>query len=84
LAELGDQGVGLLHHRLGHVSVQIERGDQRHARSDQRTHRGEEIAAAVIDGPHSVVWHQAARRLTAMRGILSWLVSKTQSERVEP
>ncbi|HXQ19156.1 MAG TPA: ornithine carbamoyltransferase [Acidimicrobiales bacterium] len=47
-------------------------------------HRGEEIAAAVIDGPHSVVWHQAARRLTAMRGILSWLVSKTQSERVEP
>jgi ornithine carbamoyltransferase len=44
-------------------------------------HRGEEIAATVVDGPQSVVWKQAAHRETAMRGILSWLVSATVSER---
>jgi ornithine carbamoyltransferase len=38
-------------------------------------HRGDEIAADVVDGPQSVVWRQAIHRLTAMRGILSWLVS---------
>jgi ornithine carbamoyltransferase len=35
-------------------------------------HRGEEISAGVLEGPHSVVWRQAAHRRTAMRGILSW------------
>jgi ornithine carbamoyltransferase len=39
-------------------------------------HRGEEIAASVIDGPHSVVWKQAAHRETAMRGILAWAVGE--------
>ncbi len=38
-------------------------------------HRGEEIAADVIDGPQSVVWRQAANRLPTMRGLLWWLVS---------
>ena len=38
-------------------------------------HRGEEIAAAVMEGPHSVVWRQAANRLHAMRGLLSWALS---------
>jgi ornithine carbamoyltransferase len=38
-------------------------------------HRGEEISAAVVDGPHSVVWRQAANRRTAMRGLFAWLVS---------
>jgi ornithine carbamoyltransferase len=47
-------------------------------------HRGEEITAAVVDGPHSVVWRQAAHRETAMRGLLSWLVSATGSERAQP
>jgi ornithine carbamoyltransferase len=36
-------------------------------------HRGEEITEAVLEGPHSVVWKQAAHRRTAMRGILSWV-----------
>jgi len=36
-------------------------------------HRGEEISAAVVDGPRSVVWQQAANRLDAMRGLLAWL-----------
>jgi ornithine carbamoyltransferase len=35
-------------------------------------HRGEEISAAVFEGPRSLVWQQAAHRRTAMRGILDW------------
>jgi len=37
-------------------------------------HRGEEISAAVIDGPRSRVWLQAANRMHAMRGLLGWLL----------
>jgi ornithine carbamoyltransferase len=40
-------------------------------------HRGEEIAATVLEGSHSVVWKQAAHRQTAMRGILAWAVEDT-------
>ncbi len=40
-------------------------------------HRGEEIAASVLDGSHSVVWRQAAHRQTAMRGILAWAVEES-------
>ena len=35
-------------------------------------HRGEEISADVVDGPHSVVWLQATNRMHAMRGLLAW------------
>jgi ornithine carbamoyltransferase len=38
-------------------------------------HRGEEIAADVIDGPHSVVWDQAENRLHAQKALLAWLLS---------
>ncbi|HVX21748.1 MAG TPA: ornithine carbamoyltransferase [Acidimicrobiales bacterium] len=37
-------------------------------------HRAEEITAAVVDGPRSVVWTQAAHRMTAMRGLFAWLL----------
>ena len=40
-------------------------------------HRGEEIAASVLEGSHSVVWRQAAHRQTAMRGILAWAVEES-------
>ncbi len=37
-------------------------------------HRGEEVAASVVDGPRSLVWAQAANRMHAQRGLLLWLL----------
>jgi ornithine carbamoyltransferase len=38
-------------------------------------HRGEEITAAVLDGPHSVVWDEAENRLHAQKALLTWLLA---------
>lgn len=35
-------------------------------------HRDEEVAAAVIDGPQSVIWDEAENRLHAQKGIIAW------------
>jgi ornithine carbamoyltransferase len=37
-------------------------------------HRGEEVAAVVVDGPHSAVFPQAHNRLHAFRGLLRFLL----------
>jgi len=37
-------------------------------------HRGEEVAAAVVDGDRSLVWQQAENRLHAFRGLLLFLL----------
>jgi ornithine carbamoyltransferase len=37
-------------------------------------YRGKEIAAAVLDGPHSVVWDEAENRLHAQKALLTWLL----------
>ena len=41
-------------------------------------HRGEEISAAVVDGPQSRVWLQAENRLHAMRGIFAFLLAHNE------
>jgi ornithine carbamoyltransferase len=40
------------------------------------THRGEEITAAVLGGPASVVWDQAENRLHAQKPLLAWLLER--------
>ena len=37
-------------------------------------YRGKEIAASVIDGPHSAVWDEAENRLHAQKAVLIWLL----------
>ena len=39
-------------------------------------HRGEEVDAAVIDGPRSAVWRQAENRMHTARGALAWMVGR--------
>src|SRR5450432_2094815 len=39
-------------------------------------HRGEEIAASVIDGPHSFVFDEAANRLHAQKALLAFLLEQ--------
>jgi ornithine carbamoyltransferase len=38
-------------------------------------HRGEEVTAEVIDGPHSVVWDEAENRLHAQKALLEFLLA---------
>jgi ornithine carbamoyltransferase len=39
-------------------------------------HRGEEVAAPVIDGPRSAVWRQAKNRMHTARGAMLWLLEQ--------
>ncbi len=39
-------------------------------------HRGEEISAAVMDGPHSIVFDQAENRLHVQKAILEMLMGR--------
>lgn len=39
-------------------------------------HRGEEVAASVLEGPQSAVWQQATNRMHAQRGLMLWLLSQ--------
>jgi ornithine carbamoyltransferase len=40
-------------------------------------HRGEEVAASVVDGPQSRVFAQAHNRVHAFRALLAWLVEQS-------
>jgi ornithine carbamoyltransferase len=37
-------------------------------------HRGEEVAAEVIDGPQSVVWDEAENRLHVQKALMEFLL----------
>lgn len=39
-------------------------------------HRGEEVAASVLEGPQSAVWQQATNRMHAQRGLIWWLLTQ--------
>lgn len=47
-------------------------------------HRGEEVTAAVIDGPQSVVWDEAENRLHAQKGILAWCLEGVSLDAADP
>jgi len=40
-------------------------------------HRGEEISAEVMDGPHSIVFDQAENRLHAQTALLAFLAGES-------
>ena len=37
-------------------------------------HRGEEVAADVMDGPRSAVWRQAENRMHTARAAMAWML----------
>jgi len=43
-------------------------------------HRGEEVAASVIDGPSSVVWEEAENRLHAQKALLEHLLAGSRED----
>jgi len=67
------------HKALG--DYQVDMALMRRARRDALfmhclpAHRGEEVAAEVIDGPQSVVWQEAENRLHAQKALLEFLLS---------
>jgi ornithine carbamoyltransferase len=74
---MGDEPVGNLHHNLL-ASYRVDERVMAMAHPDAifmhclPAHRGEEVAAGVIDGPQSAVWDEAENRLHAQKGILAW------------
>jgi hypothetical protein len=43
-------------------------------------HRGEEVAAEVIDGPQSVVWDEAENRLHVQKALMEYLLLGRDSD----
>ena len=60
---------------------QVDAALMRHAASDALfmhclpAHRGEEVAAEVLEGPQSVVWEEAENRLHAQKALLETLIA---------
>ena len=66
--------------RLAFQDWQVDAEMMRVARPDALfmhclpAHRGEEVAAEVIDGPSSVVWDEAANRMHTQKALLEYLL----------
>ena len=41
--------------------------------------RGEEVTAAVIDGPRSAIWKQAENRMHSARGAMAWMLGASRT-----
>lgn len=73
---MGEEDVGNRHNLLR--PYQVDPALMRHAKPEAifmhclPAHRGEEVAAEIIDGPQSVVFDEAENRLHAQKGILAW------------
>jgi ornithine carbamoyltransferase len=66
--------------RKAFADWQVDAEMLRAARSDALfmhclpAHRGEEVAAEVIDGPQSIVWEEAENRLHAQKALMEFLL----------
>jgi len=56
----------------------MERAPNAHFLHCLPARRGEEVSAAVIDGPRSAVWRQAENRMHTARGAMLWMLEQTQ------
>jgi ornithine carbamoyltransferase len=62
------------------LPYQVDRRLMSYARKDALfmhclpAHRGEEVSAEVLEGPHSVVWDEAENRLHAQKSLLEFLL----------
>ncbi len=76
---MGDEDVGTRHNML--APYRVDDALMKRAAKDALfmhclpAHRGDEVSAAVIDGPQSVVWDEAENRLHVQKAILSWCLS---------
>ncbi len=78
---MGDEGEELKR-KADFYDYQVNKELLIHAKEDYTflhclpAHRGEEVAADVIDGPHSAVFQQAGNRLHAQKAVLIDLMTK--------
>ena len=73
MGQEGSRAEGLEHYRLDRTAVELA-ADDVIVMHCLPAHRGEEIEAEVMDGPHSVVWEQAENRLHTQKALLAWLL----------